>query len=52
MYVMDDNQPELATAYVPWQEYGQTFEPMEALHRGTIFPELYRPYDPGKEWGW
>ncbi|RJQ24559.1 MAG: spore coat associated protein CotJA [Peptococcaceae bacterium] len=35
----------LAEACVPWQKYGQTFSPGEALVKGTIFPELYRPYN-------
>lgn len=52
MYIMNDNQPELATAYVPFQEYTRTFEPMEALQKGTIFPDLYQPYDPEKGWRW
>ncbi|MEW6275242.1 MAG: spore coat associated protein CotJA [Bacillota bacterium] len=34
----------LAQAYVPWQRYGVTFSPQEALEKGTLFPELYRPY--------
>ncbi|WP_066636626.1 spore coat associated protein CotJA [Desulfolucanica intricata] len=34
----------LAEARVRWQRYGQVFNPAEALQRGTIFPELYRPY--------
>jgi hypothetical protein len=34
----------LAQAYVIWQKYGQTFTPAEALGKGTLFPELYRPY--------
>lgn len=34
----------LATAYVPWQRYGRTFSPREALMKGTLFPELYQPY--------
>lgn len=34
----------LAQAYVPWQRYGVTFNPREALEKGTLFPELYRPY--------
>lgn len=37
-------QPELARAYIPFQEYREHFEPEEALDRGTAFPELYRPY--------
>ncbi|HHX51144.1 MAG TPA: spore coat associated protein CotJA [Clostridia bacterium] len=35
---------ELAQAYVPWQTFGRTFSPQEALQKGTLFPELYRPY--------
>ena len=34
----------LAQAFVIWQKYGQTYSPAEALQKGTIFPELYRPY--------
>lgn len=35
----------LARAYVPNQCYGETFGPTMALITGTLFPELYRPYD-------
>lgn len=34
--------PELAQAYVPYQIYGKTFLPAEALKHGTIFPELVK----------
>lgn len=34
----------LAMGYVPWQNFGCTFEPMEGLHAGTIFPELEKPF--------
>lgn len=34
----------LARAYIPNQEFGKTFPPNEALHQGTLFPELVRPY--------
>lgn len=34
----------LAQAYIPWQRFNQCFSPSEALDRGTLFPELYRPY--------
>ncbi|WP_258359078.1 spore coat associated protein CotJA [Moorella sulfitireducens (nom. illeg.)] len=37
---------ELARAYVPWQRYTNRWDPMEGLVQGTIFPELYRPYQP------
>lgn len=35
---------QLAVAYVPWQNYGAIFSPEEALEKGTLFPDLYRPY--------
>ena len=38
----------LAMAYVPFQKLCTLFSPMEALRRGTAFPELFSPYD-GKE---
>jgi hypothetical protein len=41
--VMPDN-PQLAEAYVPYQVYMGILPAMEGLHKGTIFPELYRPY--------
>jgi hypothetical protein len=37
---------QLARAYVPWQHFTNRWDPMEALTRGTIFPELYQPYQP------
>lgn len=37
---------ELARAYVPPQRYSQVWSPAEGLMKGTIFPELYRPYEP------
>ncbi|MGI6705141.1 MAG: spore coat associated protein CotJA [Clostridia bacterium] len=36
----------LATAYVPFQKFCGTFTPIEALSKGTAFPELYSPYIP------
>ncbi|MEF2112537.1 spore coat associated protein CotJA [Clostridium frigoriphilum] len=35
----------LAAAYVPYQKLCTIFSPLEALKRGTAFPELYSPYD-------
>ena len=35
----------LATAYVPYQKLCTLFTPIEALKRGTAFPELYSPYE-------
>ena len=34
----------LTMAYVPWQEFGCTYEPAQALQVGTIFPELDKPF--------
>lgn len=35
----------LAMAYVPWQHMTHIFEDLEeAFRRGTIFPELYKPF--------
>lgn len=36
--------PQLAQAYVPFQQMSDLYAPMEGLDKGTIFPELYRPY--------
>ena len=33
-----------AMAYVPVQQWSQTFDPGEALERGTLFPELDLPF--------
>jgi hypothetical protein len=37
---------ELARAYFKIQQFNRVFKPMEGLQKGTIFPELYRPYEP------
>ena len=34
----------LAMGYVPWQEWGRTYEPAEGIGCGTIFPELNLPF--------
>lgn len=34
----------LAMAYVPWQTFHHTFDLCKALHVGTIFPELCKPF--------
>ena len=34
----------LAMAYVPWQEFGCTYEPAQGIRAGTIFPELDKPF--------
>lgn len=45
---MDNLQ--LATAYVLDQPYTDKYPLDEALEKGTLFPNLYRPYDPKKEY--
>lgn len=35
----------LAAGYVPYQFMCELFNPMEALAKGTAFPELYSPYE-------
>ncbi|HEY8889366.1 MAG TPA: spore coat associated protein CotJA [Clostridium sp.] len=35
----------LAAAYVPYQNLCTIFSPIEAIKRGTVFPELFSPYD-------
>lgn len=35
----------LAAAYVPYETLCLLFTPMEALMRGTAFPEIYSPYE-------
>ncbi|MDD2446830.1 MAG: spore coat associated protein CotJA [Tissierellia bacterium] len=37
---------ELARAYVPFQIMNQVYNQQEALRRGTLFPELDKPYIP------
>lgn len=34
----------LTMAYVPWQQFSETYEPAKALKAGTIFPELDKPF--------
>lgn len=33
-----------AIAYVRWQDLTQVYEPEEALHKGTLFPALDKPF--------
>lgn len=34
-------------AYVPWQTWGNVYDPCKGLSRGTIFPELDKPFEGG-----
>lgn len=38
----------IAMAYVPWQQWRQTYPMDKALTRGTIFPELDLPFVMGR----
>lgn len=44
-YEYRNSEYKLAHAYVPYQKMCQVYEPREALCKGTLFPELYMPYD-------
>ena len=41
------SNPMLAQSYVPIQYMEKTFKPCVGLDKGTIFPELVSPYNPG-----
>ena len=41
---MNNCGKELARCYVPIQVMTTVYDSREALRRGTLFPELYRPY--------
>ena len=34
-------------AYVPWQRWGDIYEPCKALARGTLFAALDKPFKGG-----
>ena len=36
---------ELGQAYVPFQQADKIFKPEVGFIKGTVFPELYRPYE-------
>lgn len=36
--------PVTTMSYVPFQEDSSTYEPSEALKRGTLFPDLDKPF--------
>lgn len=38
----------LAMAYVPWQQWGEIYPLNTGLQRGTIFPELDKPFFKGR----
>ena len=34
----------VAMAYIPFQQFGQLYPPEKGLKRGTIFPDLDKPF--------
>lgn len=38
------SEVEYARAYVPYQQYTKSYSPEVSLEKGTMFPELYKPY--------
>lgn len=34
----------VAMAYIPFQQFGQLYPPEKGLERGTIFPDLDKPF--------
>lgn len=34
----------LGMAYIPWQHWGDVYEPCKALKCGTLFPVLNKPF--------
>lgn len=45
-FPIDEACPQLAVAYVPIQPWGPVYEPEKGLEKGTIFPPLWKPYEP------
>ena len=43
--------PMCTMAYVPFQNAGELYAPEQALCRGTLFPELDKPFEPEKRNG-
>ncbi len=41
---MFPRDPVVAMAYVPWQQFKDVYEPEVALHQGTLFAELDKPF--------
>jgi hypothetical protein len=50
-FILDNRNEykELARIYIKIQHYQDRWEPLKGLFKGTIFPELYRPYYPKEE---
>jgi len=46
---LKSDEMQLARAYVRIQPYTKPLSPQEGLAKGTIFADLYRPYNPSKK---
>jgi len=44
----DIDQFPIAMAYVPWQRWQQVYPVEKAMNRGTIFPDLDKPFSMGR----
>lgn len=38
----------IAMSYTPWQQFSKTYSHEEALCKGTLFPELDKPFMKGR----
>lgn len=48
-YITDDcSNFRVAMAYVPWQQWQQTYPLDRAIRQGTIFPDLDKPFLMGR----
>ena len=48
LFTEQNDQFPIAMAYVPWQQWGQTYTPEQGLRQGTIFPDLDYPFVMGR----
>ncbi len=44
-YTRGNTYPSLAMVYSPFQEFENLYEPEEALSKGTLFADLYLPFE-------
>ena len=47
LFCPEKNWP-LAMAYVPWQQWCDLYDETKALERGTLFPDLDKPFLGGR----
>ena len=48
LYVKIQNTWAIAMCYVPWQKWGDLYDPCKALKCGTLFPVLSKPFAGGR----